>query len=1830
MKNITFLFSLIFVFSFSKNSNAQCVTSETVNFSYTGSLQSWTVPDGVNSVTLTAVGASGGNFETQNGTVRQGGKGARVICDFPLPPGVKLQIIVGGRGEDHPGPAEMKFLGGGGGGATYIGFGDFGYVNFINDNLLLAAGAGGGAGSLSDAGDSMVLTMNNIAVGGLAGSVPNSSGGGATNNANGGSNFSQVDAGGHAAIIGADGGSSGALNPFGSTIDGGYGGGGGAGDSGGGGGGFGGGSGGQIPGLPGFPGTSRNYGINQVFNPGVNSGNGSVTISYTRSFIDTTDPIITCPADVMIAADANSCIATGVNLGSPTVTDDCTGVTFTDNAPATFPLGTTIVTYTATDTSGNTATCSQTVTVEDNVDPVISCPAAITVSNKPGDCGAIVTYPIPTVMDNCNANTAIETFNFTGSIENFVIPAFVTNISIEVRGAEGGNNTSSGLTAGKGAILTGDFNVTPGDMLKILVGQHNNSGNNGGGGSFVTLSDDTPLLIAGGGGGSGNTFGGSARHGQVGIAGGASGSGRPGGDNGNGGSACGVCVGAGGGLLTNGADGEFTGNGGKAFVNGGAGGGVNGQNFGGGGFGSGNAAGAGGGGYSGGGGSSTNRQGVGGGGGSFNAGSNQTSVTGDVDGNSGNGVVIISYERVTITQTAGLESGNAFPVGTTTNTFTATDLAGNTATCSFDVIVEDTEAPIASCATPFTIQLDGNGDASILAEAIDGGSTDNCGIDITTIPSAPTFLQTTLAGGSASQGNMFDVRAVNNIIINSFDVQINGGSGDFEVYYKTGSYLGSENNAADWTQVATIPGVSNIGLPTPLNLDLAIHVPAGNTVAFYVTTNRTGGVGYTVGTNEGALFASDTNLEFFEGIGKSYPFASNFRPRIFNGRIRYSIPQNRVDFNCSNIGANNIQLVVVDTNGNSSTCTTIVTVEDNVPPVAVCENITIQLDANGNTSIVAADIDGGSNDVCGIASLSVDIDSFDCSNVGPNNVTLTVTDVNGNSSTCTAVVTVEDSLPPVAVCQDITLQLDAAGNASIVAADVDGGSTDTCEIASLSVDIDTFDCSNVGSNNVTLTITDVNGNSSSCTALVTVEDTITPTALCQNITVQLDIDGNASISASDINDGSTDACGIDTLSIDVNSFDCSNVGPNNVILTVTDVNGNSSSCTTVVTVEDNVAPIAVCQDITIQLDANGDASILAADVDGGSFDTCGTVSTSIDTTDFTCADVGPNNVILTVTDVNGNSSYCTAVVTVEDNIDPIAVCMDITVQLDANGDANIVASDVDGGSNDVCGIASLSVDIDTFDCSNVGPNNVTLTVTDVNGNSSSCVAIVTVQDTIDPLMNCPADFTVGTDIGICGATVSFADPIPIDTCGIASLVQTAGLPSGSVFPVGSNVIEYTATDVNGNTTSCSFTITVVDDEAPTAVCMDITIQLDAAGNATILPTDVDGGSTDNCAMDTLSIDINTFSCADIGTNNVVLTVTDTAGNTATCTAIVTVEDLTPPTVVCQDITVTLDATGVVIIDPSLLDGGSTDACGGLFTYSATPDTFTCAEIGDNSVTLTVTEAHGNSASCEAIVTVVDNTPPILVCQDITVPLGANGMVSIVASDVIASVDDACGISATGLDIDDFSCDDLGIPVTVTVFASDVNGNLVSCTAIVTVVDELGPQFDQGSLPEDQVRMADGNGEYILEDFTTNVMVTDNCSVRNAAIVLTQDPVVGTVLTVGVYDITLSVEDDFGNMASYVFELEVVAPLGVGENNFDSASLTMYPNPATDFVLLSNPQNIPLKEVSIYDVTGRLIKKVDASATTSEVRLDVSELASATYMILINTEAGQVIKQLVKE
>ena len=142
------------------------------------------------------------------------------------------------------------------------------------------------------------------------------------------------------------------------------------------------------------------------------------------------------------------------------------------------------------------------------------------------------------------------------------------------------------------------------------------------------------------------------------------------------------------------------------------------------------------------------------------------------------------------------------------------------------------------------------------------------------------------------------------------------------------------------------------------------------------------------------------------------------------------------------------------------------------------------LDENGEASIEAEDLDDGSDDDFNIIDLEIDQTDFDCSHLKDNAVTLTVTDIAGMAGPTT--VTVTWSTTSIrSSSMDITVQLDAAGEATIKPPMA--SAEDNCTVASMTLDITSFDCSNVGDVTVTITATDQSGDSSA-TATATVED----------------------------------------------------------------------------------------------------------------------------------------------------------------------------------------------------------------------------------------------------------------------------------------------------------------------------------------------------------------------------------------------------------------------------------------------------------------------------------------------------------------------------------------------------------------------------------------------------------------------------------------------------------------------------------------------------------------------------------------------------------------------
>ncbi len=487
-----------------------------------------------------------------------------------------------------------------------------------------------------------------------------------------------------------------------------------------------------------------------------------------------------------------------------------------------------------------------------------------------------------------------------------------------------------------------------------------------------------------------------------------------------------------------------------------------------------------------------------------------------------------------------------------------------------------------------------------------------------------------------------------------------------------------------------------------------------------------------------------------------------------------------------------------------------------------------------------------------------------------------------------------------------------------------------------------------------------------------------PVAVCQDITVQLDASGNVTITPAQIDNGSNDTCGIDYLSLDITTFDCTNIGANTVTLTVTDLSGNTDTCTATVTVEDNVAPIAICKDITVQLDASGNASILAADIDNNSYDVCGAaVSLSIPPTSFTCANLGANTVTLTVTDNYNNVATCDATVTVEDNVAPIAICLDITVQLDGSGNASIVAADIDNGSNDVCGAVTLSIPPTSFTCANLGANTVTLTVTDSNSNVATCDATVTVEDNGDPITPTLTNITWSCDY-------TPAIPTTTDVCD-GTINGTTLTP----FPITTTTtITWTFTDGSGNAITADQTINIVPMILTTTLTQSVTCNGDSDGAVTVSVVGGVGPYTylwDDGAGQT------TPSATGLLAGTYTVTVTDSNNCSSTDTVNVTEPDLLTGNasqdspVVCYK-----ETNGQATVVASGGSGGYT------YLWDDGEVTATAINLSAGSHSVTITDSTGCTTSANVTIT----EPPVFVlsgststaetcdgCNDITITAG---------------------------------------------------------------------------------------------------------------------------------------------------------------------------------------------------------------------------------------------------
>ncbi|MDP4868897.1 MAG: gliding motility-associated C-terminal domain-containing protein, partial [Crocinitomicaceae bacterium] len=622
-------------------------------------------------------------------------------------------------------------------------------------------------------------------------------------------------------------------------------------------------------------------------------------------------------------------------------------------------------------------------------------------------------------------------------------------------------------------------------------------------------------------------------------------------------------------------------------------------------------------------------------------------------------------------------------------------------------------------------------------------------------------------------------------------------------------------------------------------------------------------------------------------------------------------------------------LTVTDANGCTATSAAIPVTVNVLPVVSAtangattfCDGGSVTLTATGATTYVWSN---------GATSPSITVSTS-------GNYSVTGTSLEGCSSTSNSIAVVVNALP--------TASIATSGSTACLGATVtltaSGGSTYSWSNGSTNASINV-----TAANTYTATVTSAEGCSSTASETVVFNANpavvITangPTVFCTGGSLTLSATGGSNYVWSNGDQGAST-----TVSQSGNYY---------VIVT------NAAGCTTqssVVSVTVNNNPVvaaitganAVCE---------GGTMLLTSATQGGVWSAANNFIANIDAAGHvTGLNAGSTAVTYTVT-VNGCTASTSAQVSVLNNpVTPTitasgttTLCPGGTVVLFASNAANYQWS---SGATTPFIVANQS-------------GSYTVSVTATNGCSATSLPIeVFIGDNTAPVISAPLNVTTTPNLGCEAIGVSLGTPITSDNCGVASVTNDAP----SIFPIGPTVVTWTVTDNSGNSSTATQVVTVVDNSAPT---VQAPANVVVASNVYCEAIGVNLGNpiaTDNCT-ENLTITNNAPAVYPLGNTTVTWTVVDGAGNTTTVDQVVTVNDESAPLVLLANTSVILDANGNATIGFEDLDNGSVDNCG-IASAVLSQSAFDCANVGENFITVIVTDNSGNQSSASVLVTVV--------------------------------------------------------------------------------------------------------------------------------------------------------------------------------------------------------------------------------------------------------------------
>ncbi|MEY2410168.1 MAG: large repetitive protein, partial [Verrucomicrobiota bacterium] len=597
--------------------------------------------------------------------------------------------------------------------------------------------------------------------------------------------------------------------------------------------------------------------------------------------------------------------------------------------------------------------------------------------------------------------------------------------------------------------------------------------------------------------------------------------------------------------------------------------------------------------------------------------------------------------------------------------------------------------------------------------------------------------------------------------------------------------------------------------------------------------------------------------------------------------------------------------------------------------------------------------------------------------------THTVTDACGNRASCTQLITVRDTIPPVITC-GLLLIVECGSpwnfTAPTVMDNCDG--TNVALIATSTVTNRAGFCGSTFSVTRNWRATDGCNNASTCSQTITIVDTTPPALTCAaNEVVEC---GTAwtfpAPSASDICDSSN-------VSVTVVSTITNRVGfcGNSFSVTRTwraiDACNNTSTCSQTITVVDAVAPRVTCAEN--KMVECGTTWVFtpptALDVCDGTNVVISVSGTITNRVEF-CGNTFSATRTWRVTDACTNASTCSQTITVVDTTAPTIVCARDQV-VECGGTWTFTtptASDVCDGTNVAIAVVSTVTNRAGF-CGNTFSATRTWRATDACANSAVCSQTITVVDTTAPTLTCALDRIVE-----CGSAWTFSTPGVSDVCDgtnvTVAILSTVTNRSGFCGATSSATRTWRATDSCTNTATCSQTITIVDTTPPSLTCAANRTAECGAAWVFDQPTAGDLCGASNVTIRILSTVTNRSGfCGNTFAATRVWEATDACQNTASCSQTITVVDTTPPIIASVPADAVYQCLGdvppmPVVTANDLCDGTNVilravsntapDGCGYLVTQSWTA-TDQCSNSVTRTRTIRVRDTLAPVVSCAA-------------------------------------------------------------------------------------------------------------------------------------------------------------------------------------------------------------------------------------------------------------------------